>query len=187
MIRTIKRKLITALDIDNCLCNTTEAVLELYNEDYNDNLTIDDIKSYWIEQYVKPEAKVDFHKYFLNKMMWKKVKPINVEEVRRLLANEHLDVYFTTATCAENCAKKISFLSKVFTDYDVADKFIRTTHKEVINADIRIDDCVDNLIENGKSLNYCVAYPWNECYFGERGSMSEIVADIERLVNNMYR
>ena len=94
---------------------------------------------------------------------------------------------FTTATCAENCAKKISFLSKVFTDYDVADKFIRTTHKEVINADIRIDDCVDNLIENGKSLNYCVAYPWNKNYFGERGSMSEIVADIERLVNNIYR
>ena len=52
--------MIIACDVDNVLNNLTESVLKVYNSDYNDNLKIEDIKSYGIEDYVKPEFKKDF-------------------------------------------------------------------------------------------------------------------------------
>lgn len=52
------------IDIDGVVNNLPEAVIEVYNEDYNDHLTIDDITAYNIENFVKPEAKENFYKYF---------------------------------------------------------------------------------------------------------------------------
>ena len=170
------KKIKVALDIDNCICNTTEAVLSLYNEEWNDNLTLDDIKSYWIENYVKPEARENFHKYFLSKTMWKRVKPINIEPIQALIDDDKFEVYFVTATSAENCAKKISFLSKHLKNIDISDRFIRTTHKEMIKADVLIDDCTDNLNSDPDKLNLCLAYPWNTDFEGRRfGYMEDIV------------
>lgn len=177
------RRIIVAVDIDNCLCNTTEAALSVYNEDYNDNLTVDDIKTYWIENYVKPEAKEVFYKYFLSKIMWKRVKPINIDGIQRLIDDDRFDVYFVTATAAENCAKKISFLSKHLKRINVSDKFIRTTHKERVDAGVLIDDCTDNLNANPDRINLCLAYPWNEDFSGRRfNTMKEIV---DWLINNV--
>lgn len=177
------KKVIVALDIDNCICNTTEAVLSVYNEEWNDNLSVDDIKTYWIENYVKPEAKESFHKYFLSRDMWKRVKPINIEAIQKLIDDNRFEVYFVTATSAENCAKKISFLSKHLKNIDISDRFIRTTHKELINADVLIDDCTDNLNSDYSKINLCLAYPWNTDFSGRRfGFMSDIVEWLQRRV-----
>ena len=68
--------MIIACDVDNVLNNLTESVLKVYNSDYNDNLKIEDIKSYGIEDYVKPEFKNDFPSLFLDKRVWKGISVI---------------------------------------------------------------------------------------------------------------
>ena len=55
------------IDIDGVVNNLPETVIDVYNEDYNDNLTINDITKYNIENFVKPEAKENFYKYFTDK------------------------------------------------------------------------------------------------------------------------
>lgn len=56
--------MIIGIDIDNVLCTTTQAVLSVYNEDAADNLKIENIKSYYIENFVKSEFKNNFSSYF---------------------------------------------------------------------------------------------------------------------------
>ena len=48
------------VDIDNCILSTTEAVLEQHYADTGEKLTLDNIKSYYIENHVSEEYKYDF-------------------------------------------------------------------------------------------------------------------------------
>jgi len=155
-------------DIDNVVSDTTEAVLAQYNEEYNDNLTINDIKTYWMEQYVKPEARDIFYEFFLKKETWKRVKAINVEAVQWLIDNH--EVYFVTATDSDNIKKKSNFLKRTFKNINVEDRLVKANHKEIIMGDIIIDDYQKNLETSLCEEKICIAYPWNEDYKGERYS-----------------
>ena len=55
-------KLKIGIDIDGTINNMCECVLKVYNEDSGDNLKVEDITNYYIENFVKEEYKKDFHK-----------------------------------------------------------------------------------------------------------------------------
>ena len=58
--------MIIGIDIDGTINNLCESVLSVYNEDSGDNLTVNDITEYYIENFVKPEYKEGFHRYFVD-------------------------------------------------------------------------------------------------------------------------
>lgn len=166
--------MIILCDIDNVVINTTEAVIAQYNEECNDNLVIDDVKSYWMEQYVKPEHRENFFEFFLMKETWKRAKAINVEAVQWLIDNH--EVYFVTATQSDNVKKKSNFLKRTFKNIDVEDRLIKANHKELVMGDIIIDDYPKNLETSPCAEKVCIAYPWNSDYNGERfSSVSEYI------------
>ena len=68
--------MIIGIDIDNTLNTLCKAVLSVYNEDAADNLKIEDIKSYYIDSFVKPEFKDNFKNYFIDRRVWKRIKLI---------------------------------------------------------------------------------------------------------------
>ena len=47
------------VDVDNVLNNLAESVINVYNEDSGDNLKIEDIHNYYIENYVKESYNKD--------------------------------------------------------------------------------------------------------------------------------
>lgn len=153
------------IDIDNVTCNTTEAVLEHYNEKFHDNLKIDDIKDYYIEQFVKPEAREIIPKYFEDKEMWKRVHVINQKAIQWLIDNTH--VWWVTSTQCINIPKKESFLKKHFKNINVSDRLIRATNKQMLMGDYAIDDYEKNL-KGGSYQPVCIAYPWNEGKISDR-------------------
>ena len=160
-------------DIDGIVNNLPEAVLEVYNEDWNDNLTINDIREYHIEKFVKPEARDDFYKYFTDKRVWKKIKPINVEAVQWLIDNT--EFYFCTSTEPFNLYKKERWIKRNFTNIDTRKQLIRCHNKQLVKADILIDDCTKNLV-GGSYEGVCIAYPYNTDYKGRRfSSVAEYV------------
>lgn len=154
-------------DVDGIINTLPEAVLEVYNEDWNDNLTIKDIREYHIEKFVKPEARDEFYKYFTDKRVWKRIKPINVEAVQWLI--DHTDFYFCTSTEPYNLYKKERWINRNFTNIDTRKQLIRCHRKQLIQADILIDDCANNLM-NGSYVGVCIAYPYNADYIGLRFS-----------------
>lgn len=156
--------MIIACDVDNILNNLTESVLKVYNADHNDNLKIENIKSYGIEEYVKPEFKKDFPSLFLDKRVWKgvSVMPGCIEVLKKWYDNGH-EIYFVTATNTENMHKKAEWLQRTFPFMDVRKNLICMQKKQMLsgNIDVLIDDCIDNL-DNGKYHSIVFDYPWNQ-------------------------
>lgn len=156
--------MIIACDVDNVLNNLTESVLKVYNSDHNDNLKIEDIKSYGIEDYVKPEFKKDFPSLFLDKRVWKgiSVMPGCVEVLKKWHDNGH-EIYFVTATNTENMHKKAEWLQSTFPFMDVRKNLICMQKKQMlgISIDVLIDDCLSNL-DNGRYHSIVFDCPWNQ-------------------------
>ena len=149
------------LDCDNVICDTTRSVLDVHYEKTGERLSIDDIKTYYIENFVSPEYKDDFYTIFLDKRVWKgiKVLPHCVEVVERLHNAGH-EIWIVTSTEAANVHKKARFLQRTFPFLNIRKRLITTPYKQILNADLLIDDCVDNVI-NAQYKSILMTYPWN--------------------------
>lgn len=149
------------IDIDNVCVNTTSCILEQHYTDTGERLTLDDIKTYYIENYVSDDYKDDFHLIFLKKEMWKRVTvlPHCVEVIKRL-HDMGEEIYFVTATESQNVAKKARFLQRTFPFLDIRKRLITTHCKQMIKCDVLIDDYEENL-KNGSYFGILMNYPWN--------------------------
>lgn len=95
------------VDCDNVLNNLTESVLKVYNEDFNDNLTTNDITDYYIENFVKPECKENFYKLFTDKRVWKGISVVeNCVDVLKKWNDLGHTIYIVTSTEPANMLKK---------------------------------------------------------------------------------
>ena len=141
-------KAIIGVDIDGVLCNTGQAMIDYYNSLSGDNLTLLDIKNYYIEEYVKPEWKKDFHKLFLDNKFWKTVKVINDAQkyVDKLIDNDYR-IVLVTSTEPYNFYKKSRWLSRMFPKINLRDNLISCKDKQLMSSyiDILIDDYPKNL------------------------------------------
>ena len=153
--------MIIGIDVDNTIVNTTSCVIAQHYADTGERLTLDDIKTYYIENYVSDDYKDDFHLIFLKKEMWKRVKVIpHCVEVIKRLHDRGDSIYFVTSTEPQNVAKKARFLQRTFPFLDIRKCLITTHCKQMIGVDILIDDYEMNLI-NGSYFGILMDYSWN--------------------------
>ena len=153
--------MIIGIDVDNTIVNTTSCVIAQHYADTGEKLTLDDIKSYYIENYVSDGYKDDFHLIFFKKEMWKRVQVLpNCVEVIKRLHDRGEEIYFVTSTEPQNITKKARFLQRTFPFLDIRKRLITTHNKQMINVDILIDDYEMNLI-NGSYFGILMSYPWN--------------------------
>ena len=153
--------MVIGIDIDNVCVNTTSCILEQHYADTGEKLTLDDIKTYYIENYVSDDYKDDFHLIFLKKEMWKRVKVIlHCVEVIKRLHDRGEEIYFVTSTEPQNVAKKALFLQRTFPFLDIRKRLITTHCKQMIKCDVLIDDYEENL-KNGSYFGILMNYPWN--------------------------
>ena len=155
--------MIIGIDCDSVLNNLTESVLRVYNADYNDNLTVDDITEYRMENFVKPECKENFYKIFCDKRVWKGIEVVEgcVEVIKKWHEKGHT-IYIVTATEPANMTKKASWLQRVFPFLNIRKSLICIHKKQLLsgNIDILIDDCLDNL-KGGDYARFVYDQPWN--------------------------
>lgn len=163
--------MIISCDIDGVLNNLTECVLQLYNEDSGDNLCEQDIKTYSIEQYVKSEYRNRIAQYFLDSRIWERLK-WDVEWIAQIIDDNVYDLYFTTATSIANIyiksvelASAITLHSKhdfTYIYYYIQNRLIVMQNKQMVKADVVIDDCIDNLqLSSETTINILLTKPWN--------------------------
>lgn len=155
-------KLKIGIDIDGTINNMCECVLKVYNEDSGDNLKVENITDYYIENFVKEEYKKDFYKYFTDKRVWKQVE-INQEAkeyITKLNSDGHT-IYFVTSTEPENIYKKANWLQREFPDINIRKRLIRCYDKQLLSGlNILIDDYDKNLM-NGDYAKILLDKPWN--------------------------
>lgn len=153
--------MVIGIDVDGVVCDTCRAVLQQHYADTGEKLTLNNIKGYYIENYVSDDYKDDFYLIFFKKEMWKRVKvlPHCVEVIKRL-HDKGNEIWFITACDPENVSKKASFLQRTFPFLDIRKCLITTRNKQMINVDILIDDYEMNLI-NGSYFGILMNYSWN--------------------------
>lgn len=152
------------IDIDDVLNNLTECVLEVYNKDSGDNLTIDKITEYDMRQFVKRKYRDNFFEYFGDKRVWEIVKPNKAafKMLNRLHSEGH-SIYFVTATHPLNVKNKYYWLRKHL-EWECWDSLVVTKDKSLLTGlDVFIDDNIDNLgYENDNNIVYILYLrPWN--------------------------
>jgi len=84
-------KKVILVDMDEVLADFIDAWLTLYNQDYDDNLTIEDLKSWKTSLYVKPACGEKIYDYFKKPGLFRhlKVRPYAQEFIQNLLDNNY--------------------------------------------------------------------------------------------------
>lgn len=161
--------MIISTDVDEVLNNLITTVLEQYNTDSGDELSIEQITDYDITKFV--QAGYNIWEYFKSDYTYEHLK-WDVQWVADIIDNNEFEVYFTTSTYPDSCnwkfealAKAVALASSKPSDFIynyVRSHFIRMENKQLIRPDVVIDDCISNLqLWNDKVYNILVAKPWN--------------------------
>ena len=155
-----------AVDIDNVLVDTSRAVIDYINERIPINLKMEDIHDYYIEKALPEQYRWVIKFAFEDKEMWKKVKviPEAVEYLRKLYDEGH-EIYFVTSSLPSNLYKKIKHLERnldFFPKNYIKKYTINTSIKQIIRADVLVDDCLQNFVGDREYFGICYKYPWNQ-------------------------
>lgn len=143
-------------DLDNILNSLTQTLIDTYNKDSGDNLKIENITQYKIDNFTKPEYKIT--DYFKDEKMWMRVEPIVQAQEYLKIINQDYDLRIITASHIYDMPIKYRWLKTFFPFIDR--KQIWTVFdKDWISATVLIDDCLDNVGGNYKTI--LLDYPWN--------------------------
>ena len=178
------------IDIDNVLNNLCESVLLVYNEDSGDNLNINNITSYYIENFVKERFKENFKNYFLDRRVWKKIQIIkNCQKYIAKLYNDGNNIIFITSTEQENLQKKASWLKKNFPFLNIRKALYSCPKKQYMSGiDLLIDDAPQNFYR-AKYKGIILDYPWNKEFKEDNINFfrAKNWEDIYNIINNKIK
>ena len=142
------------LDVDEVICFA--GFLDYANEFMNTNYELDDIKTYFIDDTIILQNKIKEYNKFLNsKNIYENahILPNAIESIKKL--SEYYNIIICSACInpydVENSGKyfkdKYDFLIKTL-PFLKPESFIFTNTKNIIKADIQIDDRVSNLVND---------------------------------------
>lgn len=151
--------MILAIDIDNVLNQFAASVLEAYNQDSGDHLTVSDITDYGMEQFIQEKYRDRLHEYFLYAARYAPAIPSAQEYLPRLFDAGHEIFLVTSTTCA--CINdKAQWVMKHY-PYITEEQIVRLHDKTLFKCDVMVDDYLPNLF-GGDYKKIIMDYPWNQ-------------------------
>lgn len=152
--------MIIVCDIDDVLNDLAQKAVDFYNSRSGKNLQVSDITSYNFYDCLSQEDADALCALFQEKELWDSLTPTpgSQDALQALIRHGH-KVYLATATHYKNFAWKIEWLNQHYSFIDQKN-VIRIMDKSLLNADVMIDDHLDNLINN-VCERICIDKPWN--------------------------
>lgn len=163
-----------AIDLDSTLSNLESYWLQAYNADYGDLLAPDDLLSWETHLYVKPECGTNIYSYLNEATLYLRCEPRegSQEVLRGLLVDGH-DLLIVSSCVKGAFDAKQEWLMRYFPEIP-RPNFIACHRKELIRADVLIDDGFHNL-EHFPGLRILIDAPWNRSEYQERGTTLSIL------------
>ncbi|HVO67056.1 MAG TPA: hypothetical protein VMT12_11280 [Syntrophales bacterium] len=151
-------------DLDGVVMDIMSSWLRMYNQDYNDCLTIDDIVSRDIEKYVKPECGENIYKYLHTKDFFKQAQPYpEAKDGIQKLFNTENDIWFVATPVLDTkyfVQETREWVEEYFPQIG-AKKIIFCLDKGIIGGHVLIDDVFENF--NGFcGFKVLFERPWNQ-------------------------
>lgn len=180
-------RLVIALDMDDVLNDNISELIRIWNKETNNNKTIDDCL-HWDLTKDFDDSIVEIFKrkgYFRNLPAKKNA----VETVKVLINNVHYEVYIVSACqTIQEYAEKYEWIQEKIPNFKMS-KFISCSEKDVIRADIIVDDRAETLIKCRPYMDIvAVSAPYNqylECT--HINDLSEIIAIAEKAYAKKYK
>lgn len=155
-----------AIDLDSIIIDLLRPWIQWYNDNHDDNLTIDDMVEYRIEKFTKKAKKNDIYEFFKNLDNYAKcpVLPGAAEGLLELRDAGH-DIIISTATAGRTAPLKWHLVNKA-APWLHEDNVMVGSRKDRIHADVFIDDAPKNIVNyrnrwpNSHILT--IAYPYNK-------------------------
>lgn len=151
---------IIGVDLDDVLWDLMSTWISRYNDMVDDNLTVEDIKSWDVAQYIKRGTEGILNYIPQQNDFWEDVEPIpdSKEYLQQLIKDGYL-IYVVTASSHTNLKEKMSRFYSLF-------PFIEEEHvviihrKQMMDLDMLIDDKPGNL-EDANYLKVLFDRPHN--------------------------
>jgi 5'-nucleotidase len=171
------------IDVDDTICDFVSIWLECYGADYNHKLTKEDILTWDLSHYVKPECGIKVYDYLKmdNLNLYYCVSPIDgaLEGIKRIEDLGH-KIVFVTAMDYRNRKAEWLVVNGFFPVYSNRD-YVVSEDKSLIRGDLLIDDNCDNVISFGCEKAWLFTQPWNKCCHLDRvNNWDEIIRRLEK-------
>ena len=162
------------VDIDDTIENLCQAWCEWLNDHYNSDVNPDDITEWRIYKFFDNIPKAEVYKPLYEEDFWKTVTPkLDAIKYLSMLNDEGYDIYLCTNTNYRNVKIKYELIVQKYFPYISWDKVIVCSKKQMIKADILIDDGVHNLI-GGDYLKVLLTTPHNKYFDAEKNDVFRV-------------
>ena len=153
--------MIIGVDFDNILFPTTQVVLDMYNKQHHESLTLNDITTYSFYECLDSSVADKIIELFVNKKVYDNLKPLKgAVETLKKLANQGHEIYILTATDTRNLIFKEELLKKFF-PFIPKDNLVRIYKKQLFYVDVLIEDNLEQL-KNSICDRVLLDYPYNQ-------------------------
>lgn len=157
------------IDIDAVLSDTMKPTLKYLNKKYGTNYTMDNITSYYFEDWIPNWTRENSAKLFLRKSLYKNTPVIkdSLESVL-LLAKNNFEIEYITARdksieeTTHQWIYKNGFPHRTIVLFDKSSE--KVDYIKNGNFDIIVEDKLQTLLDVGDSVffQYLIDYPWNQ-------------------------
>jgi len=148
------------VDVDQVCADLMTPLVQMYNKDYNDHLTVDDFTVWDMSKSVKPECGTNVYKYFRNPDIYDKISPIPYSLKGVNFLRSKGTVCFVTATDICLAGRKFKWLDDNGFKPDPKE-YIEMYHKTRLRGDVIIDDKFKT-VEGFQGLGILFRQPHNK-------------------------
>ncbi len=149
--------------MDSVICNLMSEWHKRYNEDYNDNLSVDKLLCWRSEDYVKAECGEKIYDYLDEPGLFLHLEPLPYAiDVLKRLSNQY-DLLIVTSSRTYAYTEKELWVEKHL-PFIGKRNLIFSHRKEMIRGDLLFDDAPHNLVAFSKTGRTAVAmsYEYNQ-------------------------
>jgi len=157
---------IVAIDVDGVVAKLDEIWLKRYNEDYNDNLTVDQWTEWKIDKLVKPECGKKIYRYIEDPSIYDDVVPYPGSLAKVNLLKLYFRVIFVTTSTEGASGRKYRWL-RDWKFIKEQDDYVECKDKSLVYSHYLLDDNIDNItkpVPYGTRVNILMTRPWNKKY-----------------------
>jgi 5'(3')-deoxyribonucleotidase len=146
-------------DLDGICCNLMQKWLAVYNRDYHDSLTENDIVAWEWHRFVKPECGKRIYHYLNRPGFFADLEPIDgcVESLSRL--ERVCELVVVTASPKEAAGDKMRWVQRHLPMVPKGN-IVVTYRKDLVRGDFMFDDAPKNL-RNHPATRIMLDYPYN--------------------------
>lgn len=153
--------LIILIDADDVLVQATEPAIEKYNLEYKKNLCFEDITDFGMSKCI--EEGTSIAKYYGVSPFYRTFLPVpGMKEVVADLENDGHTMFIATSSPKNGILDKIECYEEHFPYFSWSKgNIIPIKPKFLLQADVIIDDRIENIISSSAPLKLLVDMPWN--------------------------